>query len=102
MKTILSALVWAALMAGCAANGTRVNPAQLAAFQAGVTTEAEVTQALGRPQSVISSSDGTRILGYAFVKYQPGSMEMNSTTFTFDQTGKLLAHRAMESGSGPR
>lgn len=99
---ILAVLVFAAALTGCAANGTRVSPAQMAGFQPGVTTEADVTQALGRPQSVVASSDGTRILGYAFVKYQIGSMEMNSTTFTFDQGGKLLAHRAMESNSGPR
>lgn len=102
MKTILSALVCATALAGCAASGTRVNPVQLAGFQPGVTTEADVVQALGRPQSVIASSDGTRILSYAFVKYQIGSMEMNSATLTFDKSGKLEAHRTMESGSGPR
>lgn len=100
MKTILCMTVL--VLAGCAASGTRVNPAQLAGFQPGVTTEADVTKALGKPQSVIASSDGTRILGYAFVKYQIGSMEMNSTTFTFDKGGKLAVHQAMETGSAPR
>lgn len=102
MKTILSTLVCAAALVGCAANGTRVNPAQLAGFQPGVTTEADVAQVLGRPQSVIASSDGTRILGYAFVKYQIGGMEMNSTVFTFDKAGKLVSHQATESGYGTR
>ena len=100
MKTIL--IVMALTLAGCAANGTKVNPAQLAVFQPGVTTESEVVQALGKSQSVIASSDGTRILGYAFVKYQMGSMEINSTTFTFDKGGKLTTHQAMETGTGTK
>lgn len=102
MKTILYALVCVAALAGCAVNGTRVNPVQLAGFQPGVTTEADVAQALGKPQSVISSSDGTRILAYAFVKYQIGGMEMNSTVFTFDKSGKLVSHQATDSGYGTR
>lgn len=117
MKTMFVVLAVILALSGCAATGVQVKPEQLTSFQTGITTEAEVVQVLGKPQTLMSSSDGTRILAYAFLQYQikgasfipivglfagGSDMKTSSTVFTFDKAGKMLTHQTTESQYGSR
>ena len=53
--------VLAGILAGCVSSGTKVTRAQIAAFQIGKTTEAEVVAAPGSPNSASVLSDGSKI-----------------------------------------
>lgn len=61
----LAALLFAGLLAGCAAGGVMVSDAQLAAFRPGETTKAQVLAALGQPTMQTRLSDGTTMLIYS-------------------------------------
>jgi hypothetical protein len=60
MKTLSIGLIAAALMAGCVSSGTKVTHDQIAAFEVGKTTEAQVIAAFGTPTSVSFLQDGTK------------------------------------------
>ena len=92
--------------------GTRVTPEQLTSFKEGVATEPDVTKVFGKPQSVSTSSDGTRILVFAYMNYQVNgatfipivglvaggsTMNLNTTVFNFGADGKMISYRTTES-----
>ena len=103
MKTI-SAMAAILLLAGCATTGTRVDDAAVDKFTPGVTTEADVTKALGAPQYRSRNSDGTTMVMYNYAHTQvkgatfipvvglfAGGVkaDMTNARFTFDANGKL-------------
>jgi hypothetical protein len=115
-RSLLSLLVVTALT-GCMSTGIQVRPEQLVSFKEGETTEAEVVQKLGAPNTSVAMSDGSKITVYSFVQSQArvasfipliGPMvggadaQMNSTTFRFDRTGKMISYQSTAStyGSG--
>lgn len=113
---VLSMLA-AALIAGCVSSGTQVKDAQLDQFQKGVTTEADVTKALGPAQSVSRTSDGKRILVYVGTHAQAkassfipvvglftggATAHVTTVSFTFGPDGKLADYTSSESNSDVR
>ncbi len=111
MKKLLFILVL--LLAGCVSttSGVPVDKAQVAGFKKGITTEAEVVQALGNPSMRSSNSDGTTVLMYFYSQSQARGLvglggvvkvDSSSTAFTFDQAGKLISNQTTETqyGSG--
>lgn len=53
-------------LAACVSSGTKVTSEQIAAFEIGKTTEAQVIAALGKPNSVTVLSDGSRTDVYLY------------------------------------
>jgi hypothetical protein len=111
MKKIL--FISLLLMAGCVSNttGRQIDLGQLSSFKKGVTTEADIVQALGKPTAVSSKSDGSKVLMYYFSTVQAhgiiglgGNVKSDSTTTTImlDQGGKYSSHETTQSqyGSG--
>jgi outer membrane protein assembly factor BamE (lipoprotein component of BamABCDE complex) len=103
MKRIIA--LTALVLAGCASSGTQVNQSSLPQFQKGITTEADVETALGKPQTTGVASDGTRSIAYIYTAtkvkgatfvpivglFAGGATgQTNVVTFHFDGTGKLL------------
>lgn len=114
MKLFL-AMIAAIAMAGCSTTGVEVRQEQLAQFQKGVSTEADVVAALGKPNAVRTSSDGSKSLVYAYARSQvrgatfipvvglfAGGADVHgtSTVFEFDAAGKLVSHETTESQYG--
>ena len=98
-----------AVLTGCVSMGTKVKTSQLAQFHKGVTTEAQVEQALGKPQSSTVNSNGTTILVYTYshasadaIDYVPivglfaggAKGEQTAVAFTFDKSGTLQGYTA--------
>jgi outer membrane protein assembly factor BamE (lipoprotein component of BamABCDE complex) len=93
------------LLTGCGGNsGTKVDPSQVAQFQPGVTTYDQVVSALGPPNNITQSSDGTKIIVYVNTQtsihgatfipivgmFAAGAdAKQQMATFTFDQRGIL-------------
>jgi len=111
MKTMFAVLVVFSALAGCASTGSQVKADQLTAFETGKTTEVDVIKVLGKPQTLMSSSDGSRVMTYAFAQYQVkgatfipvvglfaggADIRTSSTVFTFDKAGKLVNHQTTE------
>jgi outer membrane protein assembly factor BamE (lipoprotein component of BamABCDE complex) len=113
MYKIASCLIIALAASGCATQPPvqQVTAQQIAKFQKGVTTEADVIAALGKPMTVSSTMDG-RTLAYASVKsavrgstYVPVvglftggvDMKINSAAFVFDAAGKLKDYSLSDS-----
>lgn len=112
MKKVL--LILMLLLTGCVSttSGVPVDQAQVASFKKGITTEAEVIQALGNPMMRSSRSDGTIVLMYFYSQAQArgliglgGTTKVDSTsnTFMFDRDGKLISNETTETkyGSAP-
>lgn len=91
-------------LSGCVSSGTQVKESQLASFQKGVTTELDVTRALGRPQAVSTSMSGSRVIVYSGVRASPtaasfipvvglfaggANAQGTSVVFTFGPDGKM-------------
>jgi len=102
---LVSITVLAALVAACATSGTQVNDASLTKFEKGVTTEAEVEHALGRPEVKTKLMDGTQSIAYVYSHAQAkgasfipvvglfaggATGQSNVVTFSFDSQGKLI------------
>lgn len=107
--TKIAAVCAAAALAACVSMGTKVKTSQLAQFHKGVTTETQVEQALGKPQSETLNSSGTTSIVYTYshatadaIDYVPivglfaggAKGEQTNVTFTFDKGGKLLSFTA--------
>lgn len=108
-------LISAAILAGCATSGVQVGSEQTAAFKQGITTEADVVQKLGRPNNVLTSSDGGKTLTYSYANVQirpstfipivglfAGGSDVRSsaTSFVFDKSGKLVSHNTVSNEYG--
>lgn len=112
---VLVAVAAAALVAGCAAGGIRVNESQLAAFKPGEATRDQVIAALGAPTMQTRLADGTSLVIYSYyeARVRPatfipivgafaGGSDSTSTTATlrFDAAGKLLDTSTSSSAYG--
>ena len=99
-------------ISGCATSGTKVTPADMAGFQQGRSTEAQVIGRLGQPNSMSTGPDGTKTDMYIYAQasanaasYIPvvgllagGTTSKTTTaTFVFDSQGVL---RSTSSGQG--
>jgi hypothetical protein len=110
MKKLFIVCALAVLISGCAVVGTsgvQIKPEQLAGFQKGVTSESDVIQALGKPTSLMTSSDGTKTLSYSFARVKAGGfsgsdMQSNVTFIMFDDAGKMLSYNVTESNQNTR
>src|SRR5882757_4441545 len=60
----------AVVLAGCVAGGVKVEERQLASFQKGQTTYAQVVGRLGAPTSSTLMPDGRRMIIYTYVQTQ--------------------------------
>lgn len=69
MKNTISIVVVASALAGCAASGTQVSQGAALQFKEGVSTEAQIVAALGRPTST-SISSGMKFIVYSGMQYQ--------------------------------
>lgn len=116
------AIVIAGLLAaisGCASTGVHVDQRQLGQFKEGVTTEADVLAALGKPTTSMVMSGGTKTLSYVSASVQikgatfipivglfAGGSDTNTSSviFTFDKDGKMVSYQssqtAFETGMG--
>lgn len=70
MKTKLAAISLMVLLSGCVATGVQVSNEQAAAFQKGVSTQAEVIGKLGNPTSTTVLPNGERQLMYIYTQAQ--------------------------------
>jgi len=97
----------AALVSACATSGTKVSEATLTKFEKGVTTEADVEKALGRPQMQTKLMDGTQSIAYVYSHAQTkgasfipvvglfaggATGQSNVVRFSFDAQGKLITY----------
>jgi hypothetical protein len=112
VKKFLLLLLTACFLSGCMTTGVRVTAEQLAGLKEGVATEVDVTKVLGKPQSTSTSSDGTRMLVFAYMNYQVNgatfipvvglvaggsTMDTSTTVFTFGKDGKMISYNVTES-----
>jgi hypothetical protein len=101
-----------AMLAGCAATGPAIEPAQLAAFQKGKTTQADVVRQFGRPSINSRNMDGTQTSAYLQpdAGAETGSVislmsaiagrptaNVDSVIFEFDTKGVLTDYRITQS-----
>lgn len=88
-KTLIAVLISACLVAGCVSMGTNYNEQRASQLQPGMT-KAAVIAALGKPNSVVTTSDGRQQLMWI---HSTGSMfgaKARSITLPFDRNGMLL------------
>jgi len=113
MKAAIFACVLGIAAAGCTTtSGVQVQQSQLASFKKGITTDTDVISALGGPTTSSVTSDGERVLVYAFAQYKirgstfvpvvglfsgGSDMTTNSVVFKFDRDRKLISYAASES-----
>lgn len=103
------------MLSACVASGVQVKPEQTAKLQKGKTTYAEAVQALGKPTTVSTASDGTLIAVYNYVESQarPESFipivgafaggadsRINMVMLTFGPDGVLKDWHATETNTG--
>jgi hypothetical protein len=104
----LTGIFCALALAGCVSSGTQVKESQLTSFQKGITTEQDVTRALGPPQAVSTSTFGGRVIRvivYSGVSASPtaanfipivgifaggANAQASSVAFTFGSDGKMI------------
>jgi len=106
----------AMMLAGCATTGVQVDPARVAEFKPGLTTRAEIEQAIGRPMIAQTLPDGKAVMTYVFAHAQvrPTSfipiigafaggsdVRSNSVTIMLDKNGRYESNTStnMEMGS---
>jgi hypothetical protein len=112
---IVGVVLAAVMLAGCVSSGTKVDASQMASFEKGKTTYAQVVQALGPPVSVTNTSDGTRIAVYSYVHSQAraasfipvvglfaggADAQSQAVTFTFGPDGTLKDYSTTTSNVG--
>jgi outer membrane protein assembly factor BamE (lipoprotein component of BamABCDE complex) len=111
MRTLMIASA-ALVISACASSGTVVKDSTLAQFHEGVTTEQQVEQALGAPQTSTRLPDGRQQISYIgtaahakaatfipvvglFAGGAKGSTDV--VTFTFSTDGKLASYSTSRS-----
>lgn len=107
----LTMLVLLGTLAGCMAQGTRVQEGQLLAFQIGQTSHIDVVTALGKPTTNTRHHDGTRTLIYTYTQMQArvenfipvvaffaqgATTETTTVELHFDAKDRLTAYSASE------
>jgi outer membrane protein assembly factor BamE (lipoprotein component of BamABCDE complex) len=103
-------LVLAVSVTGCASTGGRpFDTGAVQTFVDGRTTQAEVRQTLGDPQTAQDNGDGTTLWLYssssstadfrAYVPFAGGGQHTKgqSLQLTFDKAGRLVSHTMTES-----
>ena len=90
-RRLLSLLATLALLAGCDREGKLVQEIGLDRLAVGISSEGDVRDAMGKPETTWEEEDGTRILEY------PKAPEGSRTwIFTIDPHGKLTEyHQAL-------
>lgn len=119
MKSILLVCALVLTISGCiSTTGAKVEPDQLVGFEKGVTTEADIVKKLGRPAVSTASSDGSKVLTYAFSNYKVRGatfipivglfaggtdMQMRTTTFIMGTDGTMTSHQSSDTNmsTGP-
>lgn len=111
------AILLAITIAGCATMGREVTKDQMAGFQRGKATIAEVTADLGPPTMSTTLQDGRQVIDYTFAHAQArpesfipfigplvGGADVRTTSvrFFFDKDGVLqdFVHSASKTGAG--
>jgi hypothetical protein len=87
-------------VSGCVSVGTNYSEAAATQLQPGMT-RAEVVRLLGKPNSIVTLSDGREQLGWV---HSTGSMfgaKARSLTLPFDQDGRLLQVPGGPAAEGP-
>lgn len=118
MKNLLVAGALMLALVGCGTtSGTVITPTQLAKFEKGVTTPSDVILVLGKPNTTVSGSDGTKVMSYVYMKtsvkgatFVPvvglfaggAASNISSTTFSFDASGLLVSYQSIESAYDSR
>jgi len=98
--SIALALVCAAICVGCYSTGHEVKTDSLKKLEAGVTTEQQAIELLGKPTSRTESSDGSVTLMFMHYTIVPipfhpeGSSE--SVTVFFDENGKFKKYTSSQ------
>jgi hypothetical protein len=102
----ITGIICAFALSGCVSSGTQIKQSQLTSFQKGVTTERDVTRALGQPQAISTSTSGYRVIVYSGVRASPtaasfipivgifaggANAQASSVVFTFGPDGKMTA-----------
>ncbi len=103
------------LGAACAASGVQVKEEQLAQFEVGKATAADVVTALGQPNRNILMPDGSRMLIYSYAEVQTrpetfipiagafvggADIRTNSVMLRFAPSGILLTKSASSGSTG--
>jgi hypothetical protein len=99
MDRLFAAALCALVLAGCVSSGTKITPDQVAEFERGKATLAEVIGRLGPPNSRTNTPTGQTIIVYAFVAASPGAATSSTATFTFDDSGVLLSSGSSETNT---
>ena len=114
MKRLLASAFCLLLLTGCVSSGTKVTPEQVAQFEQGKTTLAEVVAKLGPPNSTTTLGNGQTILVYVHISssanaatYVPvvgllaggATGTSNTATFTFDSRGILVSSSSSQSNT---
>ena len=114
MRARATNLLMCLALGACVSAGTKVTAEDTADFVSGRTTEADVVDRLGQPNSSTTESDGTKIDVYVYTEahataatYVPvvglfagGARGTGTTaTFTFDASGLLKAKSTGQSNS---
>ena len=112
MRKVSSVLLVGLFVCGCATVGKQIDMSKLAQFKEGVTTERDVTAALGNPDFKSLTSDGKTIATYTYTRatnkpanFVPvvgllaGGMNMQQQTvqFLFNKDGVLEKYIANDS-----
>lgn len=75
MMKLLAALLALAALAGCASHGVMISEQQSQQFKKGVSTEADVIAALGKPTTISTTS------GYRFIIYSGAQAQARPASF---------------------
>ncbi len=82
-------------LVGCATHGRVYDDSKVAMIQKGATTEAELVQWFGPPNSRSLSSDGSKSLTWKFAPTKSGSSRSSGDMqVRLDQDGKVTAYSA--------
>lgn len=115
MKQFAILITASIALVGCASSGVQVNEADIAHFQRGQTTYAEVVRQLGYPTTNLTLDDGSRVSIYSYAQVQArpetfipiigafvggADTKMTSVSLTFDQRGVLKAMTSSNSQLG--
>ena len=87
-------------LSACASSGQEITQQQIDQIVKGQTTKPELLSLLGRPQSVMSNSDGTEILtwAYAHVGFMGSNVKSTGLSVVIGQDGKVASYSTTQYG----